>query len=154
MHILSECERQEEERRCRNTDVEVVTMAGWPGCVAYRPNATDDRGIEKRKSGERRMLGIHRIARAEVCVTFGPAIKPSSVGPENWLGTRLRAEMTARDQAKKAEHRTDENAAVTKVAGLGIAGLGVTVSAILWLKYAVGSPWILDEVMGYVGSYR
>lgn len=150
MHILNKTEHREEDDWRRNTDLEVVTMAGWPSCVAYRPNADggkkDDGHQMKQRIGKKAELGINRIGRAEVCVTFGSAIKPLSVEPENWLGKRLRVEMTERDEVQKAK---DKNAAITKK----VAGVGVAVSAILGLEYVVGHPWILDEVMGYLGSF-
>lgn len=120
-------------------------MAGWPSCVAYRPNAADGPGPKKKK-GPKPKLGVNRIGRAEVCVTFGPAVKPLSVQPDNWLGKRLRVEMTERDAAKRA---ADAKAAVAKK----VAVLGVGVSAVLGLEYLVGHPSTLDEVLGYLGSF-
>lgn len=151
MHILNKTEHREEDDWRRNTDLEVVTMAGWPSCVAYRPNADDgkeDDGQEKRrkKKGKKAKLGINRIGRAEVCVTFGKAIKPLAVEPENWLGKRLRVEMTERDKVKSAR---DKKAAITRK----VAGLGAAVTAVMGLEYAVGNPSILEEVMGYLGSF-
>lgn len=140
MHILNRIEHQEEDDWRRNTDLEVVTMAGWPGCVAYRPHS-DAEG--KKEMGKKEKLGVNRIGRAEVCVTFGTPIKPLSVEPNNWLGKRLRVEMTERDEVKRAE---DRKAAVAKKAGV----LGVAVSAMLGLKYVVANPWILDEVSRFV----
>ncbi|KAF6234932.1 hypothetical protein HO173_006862 [Letharia columbiana] len=145
MHILNATEHREEDDWRRNTDLEVVTMAGWPSCVAYRPNAADGPGPKKKK-GPKPKLGVNRIGRAEVCVTFGPAVKPLSVQPDNWLGKRLRVEMTERDAAKRA---ADAKAAVAKK----VAVLGVGVSAVLGLEYLVGHPSTLDEVLGYLGSF-
>ena len=119
-------------------------MAGWPSCVAYRP--TTDHGHNEEKNGKQGKLGIHRIGKAEVCVTFGPAVKPMSVEPENWLGKRLRVEMTERHDAKLANEKI---AAVRR----NVAGLGVAVTAMLGLEYVVGHPWIVEEVMGYLGSF-
>ena len=147
MHILNKDERDEEDNWRRNTDLEVVTMAGWPSCVAYRAHADDgnkDDGQEKDE--QTATLGINSIGKAEVCVTFGPAIKPLSVEPENWLGKRLRVEMTERDEVKSAKGKT---AALERRA----VGLGVAVSAMLGLTYVVGNPWILEEAMGYLGSF-
>lgn len=148
MHILNGTEHHEEDDWRRNTDSEVVTMAGWPSCAAYRPHADDgemDDGQKKRQSQKGR-LGVNRIASAEVCVTFGPSVKPLSVESENWLGKRLRVEMTERDEVKKAK---EKNAAITRKA----ASLGVAVSAMLGLEYVVRNPWILAEVTGYFGSF-
>ncbi len=145
MHILNKDEHDEEDNWRRNTDLEVVTMAGWPGCVAFRPNGADGEKRTKKK-GEKVKLGINRIGKAEVCVTFGPPIKPLSVEPENWLGKRLRVEMTERNEVKSAK---DKVAAVERKA----AALGVAVSAMLGLGYVVGSPWVLEEAMGYLGSF-
>ncbi len=123
-------------------------MAGWPSCVAYRPRADDgEKEAGKKERGGKAELGINRIGKADVCVTFGSAIKPLSIEPENWLGKRLRVEMTERHEVKKVE---DKSAAVAKRAGLGFAGLGITVSALL-LRYLVENRWILDEVTGYFG---
>lgn len=147
MHILNDTEHGEEDDFRRNTDVEVVTMAGWPSCVAYRPNA--DAGhkeggqLKKQKEGKMAKLGINSIGEAEVCVTFGPAIKPLSNEPENWLGKSLRVEMTERQEVKSAK---DRNATIARRA----AGLGVTV---LGLGYVVGNPWILEAAKGYLGSF-
>lgn len=159
MDVLNRSERREDDDWRRNSDVEVVTMAGWPGCVAYRPRADDDdRGNddEKQKTknkGEKKTekngakkaeLGIHRIGRAEVCVTFGSPIEPLSVEPENWLGKRLRAEMTERDAT--AAERAKAAAAAKKAAGLGL-GVAVSAAAVLGLGYAVGgNPWGLGWV--------
>lgn len=142
MHILNGDEHHEEDDYRRNTDLEVVTMAGWPSCVAYRPNA-DDWQKKKKKNGQKAKLGVHRIGKAEVCVTFGPAVKPLSVEPENWLGKRLRVEMTERHEVK------NKTAAVKR----NVAGLGVAVTAIMGLEYVVANPWILNEVKGYLGSF-
>ena len=152
MHILNESEHREEDNWRRNTDLEVVTMAGWPGCVAYRPDADDgenakEKGKERENEGGKPKLGINRIARAEVCVSFGSAIKPLSVEPENWLGKRLRVEMTERDAARKAKERSA--AVAKKVAGIGLAGVGVAVSAVLGLKYVDENPWVRDKLVGY-----
>ena len=129
-------------------------MAGWPSCVAYRPNAADGEKADdgqgpmkkEKKKGPKPKLGVNRIGRAEVCVTFGPAVKPLSVQPDNWLGKRLRVEMTERDAAKRA---ADAKAAVAKK----VAVLGAGVSAVLGLEYLVGHPSTLDEVLGYLGSF-
>ena len=151
MHILNKTEHRAEDDWRRNTDVEVVTMAGWPSCVAFRPNADEgkkknkDNG-QKEKENKSPKLGIHRIGRAEVCVTFGSPIKPLSVEPRNWLGRRLRVEMTERGAVKSAR---DKGAAVTRK----VAGLGVAVSAVLGLEYVIGHPWVMDGVMGYLGSF-
>ena len=145
MHILNQTEHREEDNWRSNTNLEVVTMAGWPRCVAYRPNG-NDRQKKKNGKGKKAKLGINSIGKAEVCVTFGSAIKPLSIEPKNWLGKRLRVEMTERDEVKKAK---DKNAAVTKK----VAGLGVAVSAMLGLEYVVKNPRILEEVMGYLGSF-
>ena len=142
MHILNETEHREEDNWRRNTDVEVVTMAGWPSCVAYRPIADEGK---KNNKGKKSKLGINRIGRAEVCVTFGPAIRPLSSEPEDWRGKSLRVEMTERDEVKKAK---DRNAGVAKK----VAGLGVAVSAMLGLEYVIANPKILEEAMGYLGS--
>ena len=91
-------------------------------------------------------LGVRRIGRAEVCVTFGPAVLPVSLKPENWLGKRLRVEMTERDRAQRVK---DQSAAIKE----NVAGVGVAVSAILGLEYVVVNPWILDEVRGFLGSF-
>lgn len=141
MQILNKAEHREEDDYRRNTDLEVVTMAGWPSCVAYRPTANDGRK-KKKKNGEKAKLGVHRIGKAEVCVTFGRAIKPLSVEPENWLGKRLRVEMTER-------HEVKEKAAVVKSR---VAGLGVGVVAMMGLEYVVANPWIREDLMGYLGS--
>lgn len=147
MHILNKDEHDEEDNWRRNTDLEVVTMAGWPSCVAYRPNADDGNKDDAQEKKEKRAkLGINRIGKAEVCVTFGPAIKPLSVEPENWLGKRLRVEMTERDEVKSAKGR------IAALEGRAV-GLGVAVSAMLGLRYVVGNPWILEEAMGYLGSF-
>lgn len=141
MHILNEAERREEDDYRRNTDLEVVTMAGWPSCVAYRPTADD--GHKKAKgNGEKPRLGIHRIGKAEVCVTFGRSIKPLNVEPENWLGKRLRVEMTERHEVK------EKTAAVKRRVG----GLGVAVTAMMGLEYVIANPWIREEAMGYLSS--
>ncbi|CAF9919077.1 hypothetical protein IMSHALPRED_004516 [Imshaugia aleurites] len=140
MKIINKTEHDEEDDWRRNTDVEVVTMAGWPSCVAYRPNA-DDGKRGKREKGTRAKLGVNRIARADVCVTFGPAIRPLSIEPENWLGKRLRVEMTERDEVKKAKDKAKK-----------VAALGVAVSAMLGLGYIIADTNVLEEAMGYLGS--
>ena len=146
MHILNAKEHREEDDFRRNSDVEVVTMAGWPSCVAYRPHAdvgkTKDGQWKKQETGRKAKLEIKRIGRAEVCVTFGPAIKPLGDEPENWLGKSLRVEMTERQEVMSAK---DKNTAIARRA----AGLGVTV---LGLGYLVGNPWILEGAKGYLGS--
>ena len=140
MKISNKTEHDEEDDWRRNTDVEVVTMAGWPSCVAYRPNA-DDGKRGKREKGTRAKLGVNRIARADVCVTFGPAIRPLSIEPENWLGKRLKVEMTERDEVKKAKDKAKK-----------VAALGVAVSAMLGLGYIIADTNVLEEAMGYLGS--
>ena len=142
MHILNVDEHDEEDDYRRNTDLEVVTMAGWPSCVAYRPNA-DDSQKGKKKNGQKARLGVHRIGKAEVCVTFGPVVKPLSVEPKNWLGKRLRVEMTERHELR------NKTAAVKR----NVAGLGVAVTAMMGLEYAVSNPWILKKAKGYLGSF-
>lgn len=151
MHILNKTEHLEEDNWRRNTDLEVVTMAGWPSCVAYRPDADgggkkDDERKKKKKRGKKAKLGVNRIGKAEVCVTFGKAIKPLAVEPENWLGKRLRVEMTERDLVKSAR---DQKAAIAK----RVAGLGAALTAMIGLEYAVANPKILEEAMGYLGSF-
>ena len=149
MHILNAIAHKEADAFRRNTDSEVVTMAGWPSCIAYRPGATTDGQTEeekKKKKKKQPTLGITRIDRAEVCVTFGPAVKPTSVEPENWLGKSLRAEMTEREQARGAAEKT---AAVARRA----AGLGMAAWAALGARYVVANPWIRDEVVEYLGSF-
>lgn len=159
MHVLNGSERREDDDWRRNSDVEVVTMAGWPGCVAYRPHADDhdekkknEKKGEKKKAVKKAQLGIHRIGRAEVCVTFGSPIEPLSVEPDNWLGKRLRVEMTERADAaavvEKAKGTRD--AVAKKAAGLGL-GVVASAAAVLGLGYAVGGsggnyPWGLDWV--------
>ncbi|KAM0806377.1 hypothetical protein BDR22DRAFT_828844 [Usnea florida] len=157
MHICNQSEHRDEDDWRRNTDVEVVTMAGWPGCVAYRPgHAVDDVKDEKKKkdekergesnSDEKTRLAAHRIGSAEVCVTFGPAVLPVSLKAENWLGKRLRVEMAERDQVQRAKEKSE---AIKK----NVAGVGVAVSAILGLEYVLVNPWIWDEVRGFLGAF-
>lgn len=155
MHVLNGSERRDDDDWRRISDVEVVTMAGWPGCVAYRPRAADhDKKKQKQKGetekdrGKKAELGIHRIGRAEVCVTFGSPIEPLSVEPENWLGKRLRVEMAERDNAaaERAKGARDAAAVAKKAAGLGL-GVVVSAAAVLGFGYVVGgNPWGLGWV--------
>lgn len=155
MHVLNGSERRDDDDWRRISDVEVVTMAGWPGCVAYRPRAADhdrkkqkQKGETKKDRGKKAELGIHRIGRAEVCVTFGSPIEPLSVEPENWLGKRLRVEMAERDNAaaERAKGARDAAAVAKKAAGLGL-GVVVSAAAVLGFGYVVGgNPWGLGWV--------
>ena len=106
MHILNQIGVREQNLWRDPFDVQVVTMAGWPSCVAYRSKGDQ----------------VKTIGRAEVQVTWGKPIKPLPLEPTNWLGRRLRVEMMARLERKEKGMRR------LKVAtGLALAA-GVMVS--------------------------
>lgn len=69
-------------------DVEVVTMVGWPGCVAYREIFAG--------GGDEGREGPVRIAKAEVMVGWGRALGVGEKQAGMWLGPRLRVEMERR----------------------------------------------------------
>lgn len=91
-------------------DLEIVIMAGWPSCVAYRADFYFDEddaardygyGISNRTNNNRILkkrkppLPI-TISKADVLTSWGQPLLPHQDQAETWLGPRLRVEMKRR----------------------------------------------------------
>ena len=126
-------EEEEADSRRKTTDVQIVTMAGWPSLVANGTRMSYDWSvglkhaeIERVQKDYRRILG-----RADVLVTCGQPVKPLKEQSINWLGPSLRDEMGAR--LEKKDRRV-------------IVGSGLAAQTNWAVGWVFQQPWIVRMV--------
>lgn len=143
MHILDRASAKEGDFWRESTDMEIVTMAGWPSCVAYsrrRPGNPIPNDGNSSPSGDGKDNNVPRMmGRAEVLVAWGPPIKPLVLQPTNWLGPRLRVEMKERLETKDREER------------VAVMASGLAAGMSLVAGWAFQQPWLVNGVKGLVG---
>lgn len=142
MHIVNRAADAEGDFWREATDVQVVTMTGWPSLVAYGPHVNRNRGIGRsgKNQAEPEQREFMRVlARAEVVVTWGEHVKPLEVQPTNWLGPSLRKEMSNRLDRKEREERA------------AILGSGLAVGIQLAMGWIFQQPWVIAKAKELVG---
>jgi hypothetical protein len=141
----------------------IITMAGWPSCIAYTPTPTPTPTPTTPNEKSTGPVNAKVLGRAEVLVQWGTPPEPFAVRSPGrdgeWLGRRLRGEMRGRVEKRDRDRGREERMEMDRrdreeryaVGGAGMM-VGVGLAAVGWAvqSQSQGGGWG-DAVRGVVG---